>query len=127
VLGGYLIAYLNLDEVIRIIREEDEPKTVMMARWELTDVQAESILNMRLRALRKLEEFEIRKEFDALTAELKTQIEGAARLRCETVEDHPLGGREGARSLRLAHRSRPSPHPVRGRARARSSSISRMR
>ena len=74
ILGGYLIAYLNLDEVIRIIREEDEPKPVMMARWELTDLQAESILNMRLRSLRKLEEFEIRKEFDALTAE-KEQIE----------------------------------------------------
>ncbi|MEO3387649.1 DNA topoisomerase IV subunit A [Mesorhizobium sp. CAU 1741] len=74
VLGGYLVAYLNIDEVIRIIREEDEPKPVMMARWELTDLQAESILNMRLRALRKLEEFEIRKEFDALTAE-KEQIE----------------------------------------------------
>src|SRR5690606_38738152 len=69
ILGGYLIAYLNIDEVIRIIREEDEPKPVMMARWELTDLQAESILNMRLRSLRKLEEFEIRKEFDALTAE----------------------------------------------------------
>ncbi|WP_029356181.1 DNA topoisomerase IV subunit A [Bosea sp. 117] len=69
VLGGYLIAYLNLDEVIRIIREEDEPKPVLMARFELTDVQAEAILNMRLRSLRKLEEFEIRKEHDALTAE----------------------------------------------------------
>ncbi len=74
ILGGYLIAYLNIDEVIRIIREEDEPKPVMMARWELTDLQAESILNMRLRALRKLEEFEIRKEFDGLTEE-KAQIE----------------------------------------------------
>lgn len=69
ILGGYLIAYLNIDEVIRIIREEDEPKQVMMARFSLTDLQAESILNMRLRSLRKLEEFEIRKEFDALTAE----------------------------------------------------------
>ncbi len=74
ILGGYLIAYLNIDEVIRIIREEDEPKAVMMARWSLTDNQAEAILNMRLRALRKLEEFEIRKEFDGLTAE-KKQIE----------------------------------------------------
>ncbi len=74
ILGGYLIAYLNIDEVIRIIREEDEPKQVMMARWDLTDVQAEAILNMRLRALRKLEEFEIRKEFDGLSAE-KSQIE----------------------------------------------------
>ncbi|AGB46896.1 DNA topoisomerase IV subunit A [Mesorhizobium sp. B2-7-3] len=74
ILAGYLIAYLNIDEVIRIIREEDEPKQVMMARWSLTDTQAEAILNMRLRALRKLEEFEIRKEFDGLTAE-KKQIE----------------------------------------------------
>ena len=74
ILGGYLIAYLNIDEIIRIIREEDEPKPVMMARFGLTDVQAEAILNMRLRALRKLEEFEIRKEFDGLSAE-KAQIE----------------------------------------------------
>jgi topoisomerase IV subunit A len=73
-LGGYLIAYLNIDEVIRIIREEDEPKPVMMARWGLTDTQAEAILNLRLRALRKLEEIEIRKEFDALTEE-KAAIE----------------------------------------------------
>jgi len=69
VLGGYLIAYLNLDEVIRIIREEDEPKPALMARFGLTDVQAEAILNMRLRALRKLEEMEIRREHDALSAE----------------------------------------------------------
>ncbi|WP_159586274.1 DNA topoisomerase IV subunit A [Chelativorans xinjiangense] len=75
ILGGYLVAYLNIDEVIRIIREEDEPKPVMIARFELTDTQAEAILNMRLRALRKLEEFEIRKEFDKLSEE-KTQIEG---------------------------------------------------
>ncbi|PYE87193.1 DNA topoisomerase IV subunit A [Phyllobacterium leguminum] len=74
VLGGYLIAYLNLDEVIRIIREEDHPKPALMAAFSLTDNQAEAILNMRLRSLRKLEEFEIRKEFDALTEE-KTQIE----------------------------------------------------
>ncbi|MRN68034.1 DNA topoisomerase IV subunit A [Brucella sp. 10RB9213] len=75
ILGGFLIAYLNLDEVIRIIREEDEPKQELMRAFELTDVQAESILNMRLRSLRKLEEFEIRKEFDDLTAE-KTDLEG---------------------------------------------------
>jgi topoisomerase-4 subunit A len=69
ILGGLLIAYLNIDEVIRIIREEDEPKQVMMARWDLTDAQAEAILNMRLRALRKLEEIEIRREFDDLSKE----------------------------------------------------------
>ena len=69
VLGGYLIAYLNLDEVIRIIREEDDAKASLIATFDLTDVQAEAILNMRLRALRKLEELEIRKEHDALSAE----------------------------------------------------------
>ena len=74
ILAGYLIAYLNIDEVIRIIREENEPKPVMMERFNLTDNQAEAILNMRLRALRKLEEFEIRTEFEKLSEE-KGQIE----------------------------------------------------
>lgn len=69
ILGGYLIAYLNLDEVIRIIREEDEPKKQLMDSFSLTDNQAEAILNMRLRSLRRLEEMEIRKEFDGLKAE----------------------------------------------------------
>ncbi|MFO1089612.1 MAG: DNA topoisomerase IV subunit A [Hyphomicrobiales bacterium] len=71
VLGGYLVAYLNLDEVIRIIREKDEPKPALMKRFDLTDVQAEAILNMRLRALRKLEEMEIRREHEKLSAEQK--------------------------------------------------------
>ncbi|SCB15240.1 DNA topoisomerase IV subunit A [Rhizobium hainanense] len=74
ILGGLLVAYLNIDEVIAIIREEDEPKPVMMERFGLTDNQVEAILNMRLRSLRKLEEFEIRKEFDGLTKE-KADIE----------------------------------------------------
>ncbi|QTL02385.1 DNA topoisomerase IV subunit A [Aquabacter sp. L1I39] len=69
VLAGYLVAYLNLDEVIRIIREEDEPKAELMRTFSLSDVQAEAILNMRLRSLRKLEEMEIRKEHDALSRE----------------------------------------------------------
>ncbi len=69
VLDGYLIAYLNLDEVIRIIRFEDEPKQDLMRTFKLSDVQAEAILNMRLRALRKLEEMEIRIENDKLLAE----------------------------------------------------------
>src|SRR5690349_15238304 len=69
VLGGYLIAYLNLDEVIRIIREEDEPKQSLMKTFSLTEIQTEAILNMRLRSLRKLEEFEIRREHDTLSAE----------------------------------------------------------
>lgn len=69
ILSGYLIAYINLDEVIRIIREEDEPKKSLMTSFGLTDNQAEAILNMRLRSLRRLEEVEIRREFDNLTAE----------------------------------------------------------
>ena len=71
ILGGYLIAYLNLDEVIRIIRNEDEPKPALIKRFKLTDNQAEAILNMRLRALRKLEEMEIRTENGNLTKEQK--------------------------------------------------------
>uniref|UniRef100_Q07M80 DNA topoisomerase 4 subunit A n=1 Tax=Rhodopseudomonas palustris (strain BisA53) TaxID=316055 RepID=Q07M80_RHOP5 len=71
VLGGYLIAYLNIDKVIKIIRTEDEPKPVLMRTFKLTDIQAEAILNMRLRSLRKLEEFEIRTEDKNLRAELK--------------------------------------------------------
>ncbi|MBE6447801.1 MAG: DNA topoisomerase IV subunit A [Alphaproteobacteria bacterium] len=74
ILAGYLIAYLNLDEIIRIIREEDEPKAVMMAKFGLTDNQAEAILNMKLRSLRKLEETEIKQEYDDLSAE-KTALE----------------------------------------------------
>lgn len=72
VLKGYLVAYLNLDEVIRIIREEDEPKPIMIKKWDLTDMQAESILNMRLRALRRLEEISLRKELSDLEEELKS-------------------------------------------------------
>ncbi len=69
VLGGYLVAYLNLDRVIKIIRNEDEPKPVLMRTFKLTEVQAEAILNMRLRNLRKLEEFEIKTEDRELRAE----------------------------------------------------------
>jgi topoisomerase-4 subunit A len=72
VLGGYLVAYLNLDKVIKIIRNEDEPKPVLIKTFKLTDVQAEAILNMRLRNLRKLEEMEIRKEDKELRAEKKS-------------------------------------------------------
>jgi topoisomerase-4 subunit A len=71
VLEGYLAVYLNLDEVIRIIREEDEPKPALMRRFELSEAQAEAILNMRLRSLRRLEEMEIRKEHASLTKERK--------------------------------------------------------
>src|SRR5499433_2090022 len=69
VLGGYLVAYLNLDKVIKIIRSEDEPKPVLMKSFKLSEVQAEAILNMRLRNLRRLEEMEIRAEDKALREE----------------------------------------------------------
>ena len=69
VLEGYIIAFLNLDRVIEIIRYEDEPKAVMIAEFTLSEVQAEAILNMRLRSLRKLEEMELRREREALLIE----------------------------------------------------------
>lgn len=69
VLEGYIIAYLNLDRVIEIIRNEDEPKPIMTLEFDLSDDQAEAILNMRLRSLRKLEEMELRKELDRLQIE----------------------------------------------------------
>ncbi len=89
-LEGYIIAFLNLDRVIAIIRTEDEPKPVMMAEFELTDRQAEAILNMRLRALRKLEEMELRKERDALAkeqAELQALLSSDARQRTRMKRD----------------------------------------
>ncbi|MGY3535321.1 DNA topoisomerase IV subunit A [Bradyrhizobium sp. USDA 4452] len=71
VLGGHLVAYLNLDKVIKIIRTEDEPKPVLMKTFKLTEIQADAILNMRLRNLRRLEEMEIRNEDKELRKELK--------------------------------------------------------
>ena len=75
ILEGYLVAYLNLDEVIRIVREEDNPKEIFMRQFDLTEGQAEAILNMRLRSLRRLEEIEIRKEHGVLSDE-KTDLVG---------------------------------------------------
>jgi len=74
VLAGYLIVYINLDEVLRLIRESDEPKPALMLRWDLAEVQADAILNMRLRALAKLEEVEIRREYGDLSTE-QTELE----------------------------------------------------
>ncbi|HKX08638.1 MAG TPA: DNA topoisomerase IV subunit A [Stellaceae bacterium] len=71
ILRGQMVVYLNLDKVIKIIRESDDPKAELMKRWKLSDVQAEAILNMRLRALRKLEEIAIKKEIEALAGEAK--------------------------------------------------------
>ncbi len=111
ILGGLLIAYLNIDEVIRIIREEDEPKPVMIARWSLTDNQVEAILNMRLRSLRKLEEFEIRTEFDGLTKE-KGEIE--ALLASEEKQWQTVAWEIGEVKKKFAQgdRARPPPHTV---------------
>jgi topoisomerase-4 subunit A len=71
ILGGYLIAYLNIDKVIKIIRTEDEPKPALIRAFKLTEVQADAVLNMRLRSLRKLEEMEIKTEDKNLRGELK--------------------------------------------------------
>ena len=71
ILNGYLIAYLNMDEVIRIIREADNPKEQLIKKFKLTDLQSESILNMRLRLLRKLEEIKIKDEFNDLSNKKK--------------------------------------------------------
>ncbi len=104
---GYIIAFLNLDRVIEIIRTEDEPKPLMMKEFSLTDRQAEAILNMRLRSLRKLEEMELRREKDELLAEqddLQKLLDSPARqrtrlkkdlrtLRKDYAEDTPLGAR----------------------------------
>ncbi len=88
VLGGYLVAYLNLDKVIKIIRKEDEPKPVLMKTFRLTDVQADAVLNMRLRNLRKLEEMEIRAEDKALRDELKSlkALIGSTKQQWKTID-----------------------------------------
>ncbi|HEX9933178.1 MAG TPA: DNA topoisomerase IV subunit A [Allosphingosinicella sp.] len=89
-LEGFLVAYLNLDRVIEIIRTEDEPKPVLIAEFALTDRQAEAILNMRLRSLRKLEEMQIRRERDGLIAEreeLQKLVESPARQRTRLKKD----------------------------------------
>jgi len=89
-LDGFLIAYLNLDRVIEIIRTEDEPKAVMMAEFALSDRQAEAILNMRLRSLRKLEEMEIGRERAALAKErdeLVKLVESPAKQRTRLKRD----------------------------------------
>ena len=74
VLAGLLIAYLNMDDVIKIIREEDNPKDELIKSFDLSDFQAESILNMRLRSLRKLEEIKIKNEFEELNINKKDLI-----------------------------------------------------
>ncbi len=96
VLDGYLIAYLNIDEVIRIVRFEDEPKKTLIARFKLTDVQAEAILNLRLKSLSKLEEVEIKAEHDKLSKE-KRQLQQLLKsddLQWERISDEVKATRE---------------------------------
>ncbi|MDJ0760418.1 MAG: DNA topoisomerase IV subunit A [Woeseiaceae bacterium] len=101
ILDGLLVAFLNIDEVIAIIRSEDKPKPVLMKRFKLSDVQAEAILNLRLRNLAKLEEMKIRGEQDELSAErdwLEKTLKSAARLKTlikkEILEDAEAYGDE---------------------------------
>src|SRR5437868_3304185 len=89
-LRGYVIAFLNLDRVIEIIRTEDEPKPVMIAEFDLSDRQAEAILNMRLRSLRRLEEMQLKKEQDELAKEregLQQLVDSPARQRTRLKKD----------------------------------------
>jgi len=96
VLDGYLVAYLNLDEVIRIVRFEDEPKAKLIARFKLTDVQADAILNLRLKSLSKLEEIEIRAEHDKLSKERRElkQLLKSDELQWERIADEVKSTRE---------------------------------
>jgi len=88
ILRGQMIVYIHLDEVIKLIREYDDAKERMMKKWKLSDNQAEAILNMRLRTLRRLEEIEIKKELGALTAEEK---EKKALLNDEKLQWNAIG------------------------------------
>ena len=100
ILRGQMIVYLNLDEVIRIIREYDDAKERMIKKWKLTDVQAEAILNMRLRSLRRLEEIEIKKELTALTAEEKDK---KALVADEKLQWKAIGGEIAELRKEYAH------------------------
>src|SRR5262245_35580501 len=96
VLDGFLIAYLNIDEVIRIVRHEDDPKARLMARFKLSEVQADAILNLRLKAISKLEEIEIKAEHDRLSKERRNlkQLLKSDDLQWERVADEVKATRE---------------------------------
>ena len=118
ILAGFLIAYLNLDEVIRIIRYEDEPKNELIKVFSLTEIQAEAILNMRLRSLRKLEEAEITKEHNELSktkAELEEIINDKVTLKKiiktelnEVKKKFGLATEIGARRTQIENNALPS-------------------
>src|SRR5262245_21086687 len=96
VLDGYLVAYLNIDEVIRIVRFEDDPKAKLISRFKLTEVQADAILNLRLKSLSKLEEIEIRAEHDKLSKERRElkQLLKSEELQWERISDEVKATRE---------------------------------
>ena len=118
-LDGLLIAYLNLDEVIRIIRREDEPKPMLMKRFKLSDEQAEMILETKLRHLAKLEEMKIREEQKEL-AEERDELEALLESKAQLHEAGPRRDRGRRRGVRRrapleasssARRRRPSRRP----------------
>jgi topoisomerase IV subunit A len=100
ILRGQMIVYLNIDEVIRIIREYDDAKERMIKKWKLTDIQAEAILNMRLRSLRRLEEIEIKKELVSLTDEQKDK---KALVADEKLQWKAIGGEIAELRKEYAH------------------------
>ena len=110
-----LIVYLNIDKVIKIIREKDEPKPALMKAFKLTDVQAEAILNMRLRSLRKLEEMEIRREHDSLTKERK-ELKSLLGSEDKQWKTHLRRDQVAEGALRPEDRAWPPPHDLRRRA-----------
>lgn len=118
VLDGYLVVYLNIDEVIRIIRDSDQPKPELIKVFDLSDVQAEAVLNMRLRSLRKLEEMELRKEYDKLSQE-KNELEALigsetkqwAAIRDQIGQLKKVYAKDSALGARRTSLSRP-PEPV---------------
>ena len=115
ILEGFLIAYLNIDRLIKIIREEDEPKPVMIRAFGLTDTQAEAILNMRLRALRRLEEFEIKGEHKKLTGRAQGP-QGAAQGRQAPVGQDRRADPGDQDEVRRQDQARQAPHRARRRA-----------
>ena len=125
ILDGYLAVFLDLDEVIRIIRAEDEPRPALMAAFKLTETQAEAILNMRLRSLRRLEEMEIRREHATLSTERDrtTTLLGSDKARWKRIgqelaetrkkfADGPLGARRTELALAPALADEPPPEAL---------------
>ena len=115
-LAGMIIVFLNLDEVIRIVREDEDPKEALKARFGLTELQAVYVLDTRLRSLRRLEEMALRKEQDELT-QGEGHDRGAARQREEAMADDRGRDPRRQKEVRPRHQARPAAHQFRSRAR----------